>query len=104
MIHHIENAVLQLLFENGYMGDRGPLQKGADTSSGAIHATMVRDSKKMDMPYVVAATAQWVRDLVYSQHTENQRHEQQPVDIRSFDVCEETCTTISRFDPLASHG
>ena len=40
----------------------------------------------------------------YSQHTENQRHELQPVDIRSFDVCEETCTTIRRFDPLASHG
>ena len=30
----------------------------------------------------------------YSQHTENQRHELQPADIRSFDVCEETCTTI----------
>ena len=38
---------------------------GADTSSGATHATMVPDSKKMDMPYVVAATAKWVRDLVY---------------------------------------
>ena len=36
---------------------------GADTSSGAIHATMVPDSKKTDMPYVVAATAKWVRDL-----------------------------------------
>ena len=52
------------------MGDRHPLQiacflVGADTSSGAIHATMVPDSKKMDMPYVVAATAKWVRDLVY---------------------------------------
>ena len=81
------------------MGDGGPLQiacflVGADTSSGAIHATMVPDSKKMDMPYVVAATAKWVRDLVYSQHTENQRHELQPVGIRSFDVREETCTTI----------
>ena len=42
--------------------------------------------------------------LGYSQHTENQRHELQPVDIRSFDVREETCTTIRRFDPLASHG
>ena len=42
--------------------------------------------------------------LVYSQHTENHRHEQQPVDIRSFDVCEETCTTIRRFDLLATHG
>ena len=66
--------------------------------------TMVPDSKKMDMPYVVAATAKLERDLVYSQHTENQRHELQPVDIRSFDVCEETCTTIRRFDPPASHG
>ena len=86
------------------MEDGGPLQMGADTSSGAIHATMVPDSKKMDMPYVVAATGKWVRDLVCSQYTENQRHELQPVDIRSCDVCEETCTTISRFDPPASHG
>ena len=42
-------------------------------------------SKKMDVPYVVATTAKWVRDL--GQHTENQRHELQPADIRSFDVC-----------------
>ena len=81
------------------MGDGGPLQiacflVGEDTSSGAIHATMVAVSKKMDMLHVVAATATWVRDLVYSQHTENQRHELQPVDIRSFDVREETCTMI----------
>ena len=42
-----------------------------------------------DMPYVVAATAKWVRDLWYSQHTENQRQKKlQPVDIRSFDVRE----------------
>ena len=34
-----------------------------DTSSAAIHATMVPDCKKMDTPYVVAATAKWVRDL-----------------------------------------
>ena len=52
------------------MGDGGPLQiacflVGADTSSGAIHATMVPESKKMDMPYVVAARAKWVRDLGY---------------------------------------
>ena len=26
---------------------------------------MVPDSKKMDMPYVIATTAKWVRDLVY---------------------------------------
>ena len=38
---------------------------GTVTSSGAIHATMVPDSKKMDMPYVVATTAKWVRDLGY---------------------------------------
>ena len=30
----------------------------------------------------------------YPQHTENQRHELQPVEIRSFDVREETYTTI----------
>ena len=46
----------------------GPLQiacffVGADT--GAIHATMVPDSKKMDMRHVIAATAKWVRDLGY---------------------------------------
>ena len=50
------------------MGDGGPLQiacflVGADTSSGAIHATMVPDSEKMDMPHVVAATAKSVRNL-----------------------------------------
>ena len=105
----IDAVVPQLQFDYGYMGGGGPVQLacflvGTDTSSGAIHATMVPDSKKMDMPYVVAATAKWVRDLVYSQHTENQRHELQRVDIRSFDVCEETCTTIRRFDPPASHG
>ena len=38
---------------------------GADTSSGAIHATMVPDSKNVDMPHVVASTAKWVRDLGY---------------------------------------
>ena len=52
------------------MGEGGFVQiacflVGADTSSGAIHATMVPDSKKMYMPYVVAATAKSVRDLVY---------------------------------------
>ena len=75
------------------MEDGGPLQiacflEGTDTSSGATHATTVQDSKKMDMPYVVAGTAKSVRDLLYSQHTENQRHELRPLDIRSFDVRE----------------
>ena len=77
MIHHIENSqqkgavvVPQLQFDYGSMGVGGPLQKacflvGTDTSSGAIHAGMVPDSKKMDMPYVVATTARWVRDLRY---------------------------------------
>ena len=76
----IHADVPQLQFDCGYMGDGGPLQiacffVGADTSSGAIHATMVPDSKKTDMSYVVAATPKWVRDLGHSQHTENQRHE-----------------------------
>ena len=89
----IDAIAPQVQFGYGYIGDGGTLQiacflVGADTSSVAIHATMVPDSKKMDMPYVVAATAKWVRDLEYSQHTENQRRELQPVDIRSFDVCE----------------
>ena len=66
----IDAVVSQLQCDYGYMGDAGPLQiacfqVGADTSSGAIHATMVPDSKKVDMPYVVAATAKWVRDLRY---------------------------------------
>ena len=90
----IDAVVRQLQFDHGYMGDGSPRQSacflvGTDTSSGAIHATMVLDSKKMDMPYVVATTAKWVLDLGYSQHTENQRHELQPADIRSFDVCEQ---------------
>ena len=41
---------------------------------------------------------------IYSQHTENQPHVLQLVDNRSFDVCEETCTTIRRSYPLVSHG
>ena len=68
---NIDAVVPQLQFDYGYMGDGGPLQiacflVGADTSSGAIHAPMVPDSKKMDMPHVVAATAKWVRDLVHA--------------------------------------
>ena len=91
-------VVPQLQFDYGYMGEGGPLQiacflVGTDTSSGAIHATMVPDSKKMDMPYVFAVTAKGVRDLECSQHTGNQRQELQPVGIRSFDVREETYTT-----------
>ena len=91
------------------MRDGGPLQiacflMGTDTSSGGIHATMVPDSEKVDMFHVVAGRAKWVRDLGLSQHTENQRHELRPVDIRSCDVREETNTTIRCFDPLASHG
>ena len=64
----IDAVVPQLQCEYGYMGDGGPLQiacflVGTDTSCGAILATMVPDSKKMDMPHVVATTAKWVRDL-----------------------------------------
>ena len=33
---------------------------GTDASIGAIQATMVADSKNMDMPYVVARTAKWL--------------------------------------------
>ena len=40
----------------------------------------------------VSGTRDFSSGLVYSQHTENQRHELQPVEIRSFDVREETCT------------
>ena len=70
----IDAVVPQDQFDYGYMGDGGPLQitcflVGADTSSGAIHATMVPDSKKMDMPYVVAATAKWVRFTAHRKST-----------------------------------
>ena len=64
---------------------------------------MVPDSKKMDIPYVVATTAKWVRDLGYPQHTENQRHELQPVDIRSFNACQETCAQRSDDSILLRH-
>ena len=65
----IDAVVPQLQVDYRHTGDGGPLQiacfvVGADTSSGATHAMMVPDSKKMDMPYVVAAAAKWVRDLV----------------------------------------
>ena len=64
----IDAVVPQRQFDCEYMGDGGLLQiacilVGTDASPGAIHATMVPDSKKMDMPYVVATTAKWVRDL-----------------------------------------
>ena len=66
----IDAITPRLQFDYGYTGEGRPPQivcflVGADTSCGAIHATMVPDSKKMDMLYVVAATAKWVRDLVY---------------------------------------
>ena len=68
---NIDAVVPQLQFDYGYMGDGGPLQiacflVGTDTSSGAMHATMVPDSKKMDMTHVVAATTKWVSDLWYA--------------------------------------
>ena len=47
------------------MGDGGPLQI-ACFLVGAIHATMVPDSKNMDMPCVVAAAAKWVRDVWFT--------------------------------------
>ena len=49
---------LKIQFDYGYMGDGGALQiacflLGAETSSGAFHATMVPDSKRMDMPMLL---------------------------------------------------
>ena len=62
----IDAVVPQLRFADGYLGDGGPLQIACFlVGSGAIHATMVRDSKNMDMPHVVAGTAKRVRDLGY---------------------------------------
>ena len=59
----IDAVVSELQFDYGYIEDGGPLLiacffVGTDTSSGAIHATMVPDSKKM--PHAVAGTAKWV--------------------------------------------
>ena len=105
VIRHIENSrksmqlCLHFSLIEGTWEMEGPPQiacflvKG-DTSSGAIRATMVPDSKNVDMLHVVATTAKWVCDLGCSQDTENQRHQLQPADFRFFDVCEETCTTI----------
>ena len=64
------------------MEDGGALQiacclVGTDTSSGAIHATMVPDSKRMDMPNVVARTAKWVRDLGYERFLSTWRQKQE---------------------------
>ena len=61
----IDAVVPQLQFDCGCMGDGGNL---IDDGAGL----------QEDMPYVVATTANWVRDPGYSQHTENQRHELQP--------------------------
>ena len=65
----IDAVVPQLQFDYGYGRWRPSADCvfpcGTDTSSGAIHPTMVPDSKKMYMPHVVAATAKWVHDLVY---------------------------------------
>ena len=74
----IDAVVPQPQFDYGYMGNGGLLQMacfvvGTDTSSGAIHATMVPDSKKMDMHHVVAGTATWVRDLDAFVHTETKK-------------------------------
>ena len=59
---NIHAVALQLQFD---YGEEAFCRVGTDTSSGAIHATMVPDSKMMDMPYVVAGAANWVRDLEY---------------------------------------
>ena len=66
----IDAVMPQLHFDDVYMVDGRPLQiasflVGTDTSSGALCATTVQDSKQMDMPCVVAGSAKWVRDLGY---------------------------------------
>ena len=53
-------VVPQLQFDYGQMGDGGPLQiacflVGTDTSSGPMFSTMVPDSEKMDILYVVVS-------------------------------------------------
>ena len=53
----IDTVVPQLQFDYGYVGHGSPLQ----TACFLVGA----DSKKMDMPSVVAATAKWLRDLGY---------------------------------------
>ena len=80
VIHHIKNRrksmqlCLNFSLTTGWVTE--PLKiacspVGADTSSGAIHATMVPDSKKMDMPYVVSSTATWLCDGVYHSTQKN---------------------------------
>ena len=74
----IDAVVPQVQFHNGCMGDGGRQQiacffVGTDTSSRAIHTTMVPDFK-MDVPYVVAGTAKWVRDLEYLRLVATRRH------------------------------
>ena len=60
-VSNLEDVIRQPQFDCGHLGDGGPL----DTSCGAIHATRVPDCKNIDMPFVVAGTAKWVRDLEY---------------------------------------
>ena len=78
--------------------DSEPVYRGASTGStaGLFQGMALQESFSRPQDFSSG--------LGYSQHTKNQRQELQPVDIRSFDVCEETCTTIRRFDPPASHG
>ena len=63
------------------MGNGGPLHiacflVGADTSSGANHARMVPDSKKMDMPDDVAATTKCVLYLAYERFLSTRRQKE----------------------------
>ena len=65
--------VPQLQSAYGNLGDGGPPKiacflMGTDTPSGAIHGTMVPDSKKTDMPNVVAGTAKWWRAVEYARY------------------------------------
>ena len=77
---------------------------GNPIASEAVTVHIINHRCRMVLQESFSRTQDFSSNLWYSQHTENQRHELQPVDIRSFDVREETCTTIRRFDPFASHG
>ena len=74
----IDAVVPQLQFDCGYTGDGGTLQiacfvVGTDTSSGAIHVTMLPDSKKMlrQQPNGCVTwcvhTTQKINDMSYNQ-------------------------------------
>ena len=92
----IDAVVPQLQFDCGYMVRWRP-------SADSVLPCRIRHSFSRHPRDEQQQSNGCVTWSIHTQHTENQRHEPRPVDIRSFDACEEKCTTIRRFDPPASH-